>query len=60
MSSVLASISWNDFLIAINWIVWSILDPLFRLICNYWIISIFTLIVILGYIADLVRSTREQ
>ena len=50
----------NEFITAINWIVTSLLNGLFKLICTYWIMSIFTFIAILKCIADLVRSTREQ
>lgn len=50
----------NEFITAINWIVSSLLNGLFNLICTYWIMSIFTFIAILKFIAELVRSTREQ
>ena len=50
----------NEFIAAINWIVSSLLNGIFQLICTYWIMSIFTFIAILKCIAELVRNTREQ
>ena len=50
----------NEFITAISWIVSSLLNGLFKLICTYWIMSIFTFIAILKCIAELVRNTREQ
>ena len=50
----------NEFITALNWIVTSLLNGIFQLICTYWVMSIFTFIAILKCIADLVRNTREQ
>ena len=50
----------NDFISCVSWIVNTCLTELWSLICNYWIIAIFTLITIIGFIAQLVTSTREQ
>lgn len=50
----------SDFITAVNWIVNSCLSELWHLICSYWVIAIFVLIGIIGCIADLVTSTREQ
>ena len=49
-----------DFITAVKWIVTSCIGGLWQLITTYWILAIFAFISILGFIADLVSSTREQ